>query len=477
MNVHEKEFDISRQAEADKRCSEDGGHLGAELDGGQDGSAAVNANGEAKAAPRRGVLVRGFRFVLQTLLPIAVLAAGFFGYRYFVATKPEPPRKPQVERAYTVTTQTAVLQDVQPQIELFGSTVAGREVDIRALVAGRVIETSDNLREGAIADQGETLLKIDPLDYETAIAETRGQIAEAKSRIAEFEASIASDKASLEFAKGQLELAETDLERAEPLAQRGSVAKRTVDDRKQIVLQRKQSAKQLENSIDVWRARISQQEAQVARLEASLERARQRLEDTSLTAPFTAYVTEVGAQKGRMLGVNDKVATLIDRDWVDVRFTLTDQQFGRMADTGSELIGREVTVSWDLGLSQFTYPAKIERVGARITASTGGVEVFARIANPLEPQPIRPGAFVTVRVPDAKFEQVVRLPSTALYNGDTVFVVENDRLQSRSATVVGTDGADLLIRGQLKPGETVLTSRLSTPGDGVLVNKVAASGS
>lgn len=428
-------------------------------------------------APRRstlsGAVIKGTRLLAKLVLPALVIAAGFAGYQYFLATKPEPPRKPKAERAFNVRATTVALTDLRPTITLYGNTVAGREVDIRALVGGRVVETSDSLREGAIVDAGDDLLKIDPLDYETELKQTQAQLDEARSKISEFRASIEIAEASRTYSSKQVELAQRDIERAEPLVARGATSEKTLDDRRQVLLQRKQATDQLENEVAVWRARIAQQEAVAARLEAQIDRARQRLTETELKAPFAAYVSDVAAQVGRMLSVNDKVATLIDRDRVDVRFTLTDDQYGRIVSADGDLVGRQVEVAWRLGSATFTYQAVVERVGARISAASGGVEVFARVQNPREPQNLRPGAFVSIEVPDARFENVVVLPSTALYDGNTVYVIDDSRLNARPVEVVGAKGRKLLVRGELANGERVLTSRVSTPGNGVLVNEVA----
>ncbi|MEO1544421.1 MAG: hypothetical protein AAFR75_10445, partial [Pseudomonadota bacterium] len=107
------------------------------------------------------------RYLTKLILPLLVLAGGYAGYEYFVATKPEPPRKPQLERAFNVRTTTVRIGNVQPTLEVFGSTVAGREVDIRALVAGRIMGTADQLREGGTVPKDTTLLNIDPMDYKT----------------------------------------------------------------------------------------------------------------------------------------------------------------------------------------------------------------------------------------------------------------------------------------------------------------------
>lgn len=458
MNVHDHRVLKEPEADPEQKPGE--------------GARAPGSVGAVQRAGAGGVIFKVLRVLAQVILPVLVVAAGVGGYKYFLATKPEPPRMPKAERAYNVRSAVVTLADVRPTITLYGNTVAGREVDIRALVAGRVIETSADLREGGLVDQGGELLKIDPLDYETELKQTQAQVDEARSKIKEYQASINIAQSSLAYARRQVELAQKDIERAEPLVARGATSEKTLDDRRQVLLQRQQAADQLDNEVAVWNARIAQQEAVAERLEAQIGRARQRLKETELKAPFAAYVSDVAAQVGRMLSVNDKVATLIDRDRVDVRFTLTDEQYGRIVSSDGDLRGRDIDVQWRLGTTTFTYAATVERVGARISAASGGVEVYARVKNPREPQDLRPGAFVTIEVPDATFKNVVVVPSTALYEGDKVYVIKDERLTGRPVEVVGAEGKKLLVRGSLQNGEHVLTSRISTPGDGVRVNEV-----
>lgn len=354
---------------------------------------------------------------------------------------------------------------------MFGTTVAGREVDIRALVSGQIIKTGETLREGGQIDAGELLLKIDPIDYRTGLAELEAQLLETRAKISEFENELAAGKQSLKHAREQVELALTDLSRATPLVKRGTVSARTVDDRRQIVLQRQQAADQIENNLPVWEARIAQQIAAVSRIDTAIERAQRRLAETELRAPFSAFVTEVGAQVGRLVSSNDKVATLIDRNWIEVRFNLTDEQFGRIVAKEGPLDGRQVEVRWVLGNNTFTYPATIERIGARISSATGGVEVYARIKDPSQPVPLHPGAFVEIDVPDTKFNAAFRLPSTALYSGDTVYVIEKERLVPRKVRVIGGIEKDILVDGEISDGDRVMITRISTPGEGVKVTE------
>ncbi|MCY4038504.1 MAG: efflux transporter periplasmic adaptor subunit, partial [Hyphomicrobiales bacterium] len=63
----------------------------------------------------------------------------------------------------------------------------------------------------------------------------------------------------------------------------------------------------------------------------------------------------------------------------------------------------------------------------------------------------------------------VRVPQSALYEDDTVYVVANERLSGRKVDVIGADGSFVLLRGNLAGGDAILTSRLLQAGEGVKV--------
>jgi len=420
-----------------------------------------------------GRLSRGGRLLLQALLPLALLAGAFAAYQYLQATKPSVQPSPPQEAAAPVRAVTVTHSSHQPGLTLYGETVAGREVQLRALVAGDVIEASPELRDGGLVSKGDLLLRIDPFDYEIALADAKAQIAETKARITESEAQIRAERAALERAREQLEIAQRDLDRAERLVDTGAVSKQTLDQRRLTVSQRQDAVEQREISLSVQQARLQQQSAALDRLQASRRAAERNLNDTRLNAPFDAYVSEPSAELGKTLSTNDPVATLIDQSWIEVRVTLSDAQYGRIVRSAEGLVGRPVDVRWEVGGEPFIYDAEIVRVGAQIASASGGVNVYARVKNPQEPTPLRPGAFVEVRVPDIRYDDVVELPQTALYNGDDMYIIENGRLERRNVAPVGGVDGSVLVRGNLEDGERVAATRLARPGDGVKVTVVS----
>ena len=411
------------------------------------------------------------RRVVQIVLPLMILAAATCIYVLLLATKPAAMMSESRETVLAVRTIQVSFADHQPELKAYGNTVAGRQVELRALVAGRVDRTGPQLVVGGIVDTGDMLLSIDPFNYQSDVKEASADLAEANAKLAEIEASIKLESDNLALARAQLNLANTDLGRATKLARRGTLSARQRDDRRLTLLQRRQTTTQTENNLKVWLTKQDQQVATIDRLETRLKRTRRSLRDAVLTAPFQAYVKDVGAEVGRMLSVNDRVATLIDRNWIDVRFSLTDGQFGRLVGSKEKLIGRGVTVRWDVGRRTLSYSAKIERIDPAVEADSGGIQVYARIQDPNQPVAIRPGTFVEVVLQDAVFQRVSKVPSQAIYDGRSVYVIVDGRLQKRAIRVVGVSGEDLLIKGSIDPGDRIVVTRLARPGDGARVNE------
>ena len=409
------------------------------------------------------------RRVVQTASPLIILAAATCVYVLLHATKQAAMTTEPTEPVLAVRTIGVSFNDHQPELKVYGNTVAGRQVEVRALVAGRVVRTGPQLVVGGRVNAGEMLLSIDPFHYQSDVKETSTDLAEAKAKLAEIDASIKLEMDNLALARAQLNLADTDLGRATKLAGRGTLSPRQRDDRRLTRLQRQQTATQSENNVKIWSTRREQQLAKIERIETRLKRARRSLRDSVLTAPFQAYVKDVGAEVGRMLSVSDRVATLIDRNWIDVRFSLTDSQFGRLVGSQEGLIGRAVTVRWDVGRRTLSYSAKVERIDPAVEADSGGFQVYARIHDPNQPVSILPGTFVEVMLQDTVFQRVFKVPSQAIYDGQSVYTIVGGRLQKRSIKVVGASGKDLLINGSLDPGDRIVVTRLVHPGDGVRV--------
>jgi multidrug efflux pump subunit AcrA (membrane-fusion protein) len=409
----------------------------------------------------------------RVLVPLVILAGSWALTEALVSSKPEVARGSRSQTVYPVDTTLVVRADHRPTIGLFGEIVPARVAELRAISAGEVVEVHPSLNVGGHVRRGEVLVRVDDFPYRGALTEAEANLAEAAARIAEAEARIRLERAALESAGEQAELAVRDLERAEQLAQSGNITDQAIDARRLLVSQRRQAADQIRHTIAAEEARLAQQRAAVDRLAWQRDRAERSLRDTVLRAPFDGVVMSESAAIGRVLNASDVVVALYEADALDVRFAISDLQYGRLLASGRRVEGPGIDVTWQIGDQPLRYEAVIDRIGAEIASARGGVDVFARLE--IEPDTVtpRPGAFVAVEVPGLIHETSVRLPATALF-GDHVFVVEDGVLRKRRAELLASDGADVIVDGDLASGERVMVTRLSEAGDGVSVTDISA---
>ncbi|PLW75859.1 efflux transporter periplasmic adaptor subunit [Cohaesibacter celericrescens] len=410
-------------------------------------------------------MLKLINWFFKLLLPFLVIGGGAFVAWNLVSTKPQVDRRPPSEKTYAVQVSPAKRFDHQPNIILYGTVSAARNVDLRALVSGEVIWVSPELVEGRNVQIGQALVRIDPFDYEGAIREAQANLAEAKAKLTETSASIASDEAALQRLLEQQAFARSDLERAEKLAKSGSLTRQALEGRKLILSQRQQSVEARENNLIVLKARIEQQDANVERLVWRLEQARRNLADTTLKAPFTGLVQSRSVDLGRSVSGNDTLVSLYDPDQMDVRFTLSDTQYGRLISKDNKLVGRKINVNWKLGDVVQSHQAIIERVAPEVNAANGGIEVYARVA---EGSRLRTGTFVELVVPDKIYKDTIEVPQAALYGGSRVYINRNGRMQPQDVSVMAYLGDTVLIDGTVfEPATEIITTRVAEAGPGL----------
>lgn len=404
----------------------------------------------------------------KVLLPLVILVVAVSFAGYLRATRPPIKRSPIEERVWVVSAIPVSFQDIQPKLRLYGEIVAGRKVDLRPLVGGRIVAVGPDFSTGGIVRTGDLLIEIDDFDYKSTLAERQAQLAEAKARLEEYLSDLTAEKQLLVRDKEQLKLREREVQRRANLRARGSGSVKALDDSRLALNQARQAVTTREQGIARLSARTKQQSAVLARMEVTLERARRDLQEVRLRAPFDGFLIDVEGAIGKKVTTNDRVARLIDARWLEAKFQISDEEFGRLVAAGGYM-GRKATVRWATRGRNFTFPAVIKRSASQVDANSGGVDLFARIANTDAKTVLRPGVFVEVVIEDRAYSKVVRLPASALHGGNRVFAIVDGRLRERRVELVARAGNDVLVRGPLKSDERILTTRFAEIGAGVRV--------
>lgn len=407
-------------------------------------------------------------WLIKFALPPTILVVAVAGAIVLWNTRPQVEAKsPEVEVRAVAAVAVEHL-DLRPTMRLYGAIIAGREVDLRPLAAGRIVAVGDNFADGGVVRAGDLLIAIDPFDYQADVAELAAQLAEARARLDEITTDHVAAGALLVRDHDQLELARRDVARREKLADSPAASPKAYDDAYLALSIRAQQIIQRQQTIDRLAAQAAQQSAVIERRVVALSRAKRRLEETRLVAPFDGYLVDTDVAVGKRVGVADRVARLIDAGRLEVRFHMSGAQFARLL-AGDGYRGRPAEVVWRIGDQNFRFAAVIDRVEGEIDAQSGGVDLYARIEGAGAGDVLRPGAFVDVALADRLYENVVRLPETALHDGATVYVAIGGVLEARRVEVIARADDNILVRGALASGELVVTTRLPEIGPGLQV--------
>ncbi len=382
------------------------------------------------------------RFI-QFGISVVLIAMGVVGFLVLTASKPEmKKRKPPapVPMVRTIKTNSGP-QTVYIKGE--GTVRPLREINLVSEVGGKVVGASPALVNGGVFKEGDTLLQIDPVDYELAVTLARAKVKEAESRL-----ELAEEEALAAVEEWRLLYPDSSSEDSKPSA---------------LVAKEPQLA------------------AAQARLEADkadLRKALLHLERTKLKAPFAGRVGEENVDVGQYVSPGQTLGSLYSTEaaeivvpleggdlfWFDVpAFTSTDGR-GAPAVIRASLAGREL--SW---------PGKVVRTEGRLDERTRMIHVVVRVDKPYARKPpLVFGLFVTVEIEGRNLHNCTVIPRGALHQGNVVWVLDQEsRLRFRKVEVARVQGDEVVVTKGLEDGEAVVTTPLKAVTDGMTVRMVS----
>ena len=336
------------------------------------------------------------------------------------------------------TVTVAVSRDVAPSagtpiLTASGYLVARRKAVVSAKIQGRLSEL--RVEEGSVVREGETLARLESIDYEAAVARAKAAVLRAEADLAEF--------------KRQLRLSE-DLARQKIVA---------------------------EDQREAAASRVRIAEAQLAQQQADLAFAEAQLQNTVIRAPFSGVVVKKMAEVGESVapippGVNistssGAIVALADLATLEVEADVAEANVAKVGNGQPA----EVTVE---AIPDRRYRSVLRQVIP--TADRTKATVMVKVTILDKDKDLKPemSAKVTFLEPEkektpeaaAAAQPVVLVPRAAVVSRDgkpTVFLVREGRAQARGV-VLGTERqGQVIVENGLAGGETIVAK----PGDGL----------
>ncbi|MEL7059082.1 MAG: efflux RND transporter periplasmic adaptor subunit [Acidobacteriota bacterium] len=371
------------------------------------------------------------------LLPIVVVLIGGAVSWLLVASREEPERVETTTPGPLVETQRIERQSVEIVVDAEGEVRARRRVQLAPQVTGRVTAMHGSFLAGGRFGAGEMLLRIDPSDFDLAVASARASVARAETQLETQKAEAAA--AIAEWQELEPELAPPPLARREP--------------------------------------QIRQAEAEVAAAEADLRRAELNLQRTRLSLPFDGVVIEESVDVGQLVNAGQSIATVYGTDAVEVRVPLPDDELRWFELPGGDGVAAMAWVQADIAGGSHRWRGAVERLEGEVDPRSRMVRAVVRVDDPFSASdgrpPLLPGSFVQVAIDGQRLDDVVPIPREALRPNDEVWVVDGDRLRVRSVDVARRDRKQALVASGLDGGELIVVSSLDAVTDGMVV-RVAA---
>jgi multidrug efflux system membrane fusion protein len=365
---------------------------------------------------------------LWIVLPILLIAAAAGGATWWFMTRPQPQAAappPMKVPVVTVVSQTVPVYRSFP-----GTTQAVRTVPIQARVTGYLIE--QGAVDGADVASGALLYRIDPQDYQAALAQAQAALAQAN--------------ASVQYSR-------VNQGRNQTLAHQGWVSQDTSDHAD---------------------STLHQGQANLANDDAALKEADLNLSRTEIRAPFAGRISASQVFTGSLISVaGATLNTLVQLDPIYVSFNPAEVNLPAITNQQKNA-PIEVAVSQSDGKP--SHRGSLTFIDNQVSQSTGTIPLRATIANP--DHALLPGEYVTATLHLGDLQGAVLVPQSAVgatQIGRTLMIVgEGNKVEQRIVKLGDNDGDMIVVTGGLKPGERVITGQLQKIKPGAVVQPEAA---
>ena len=132
------------------------------------------------------------RRMIQTVQTVLVLGLGVLALLGLKQFQRKPEQREPIEFVPLVTVQAVSVGDVPITVEVFGTVEARVDALLVSQVGGQVVALHPALIAGGFFEAREMLVRIDPADYELAVARVQAELAQAQAVIIATDARIVS---------------------------------------------------------------------------------------------------------------------------------------------------------------------------------------------------------------------------------------------------------------------------------------------
>jgi len=355
--------------------------------------------------------------------------------RHFMANRPIAKRKPPQKVTPLVTVTNLEKVDYQIVIPVMGNVVPELEISLVPRVSGEIMEVNSEFVPGGVVKKGDVLVRIDPINYQAALAKAR---------------------ASLEQAKLEL------------LREQG----------KQIIAEREWKlmgageTTDLEEKLILRKPQLKMAQAGLRSAEAQMRKAQSDLAATNVKAPFNAIIRSKNVNYGDQASPQKIMATLIGTDtfWVEAAISIDRLPWLTLPDTSND----EATTAIVHTTAGKKRAGRLIKLLTDIEPGGRMAKILVEIDDPLdlnstldERIPLLIGEFVRLDLYGKTEKDVFVIPRTGLRENNTVWLLtDSNLLDIKNISCIWKDTEKVISR-DLSDRPRLIISDLAGPVDGM----------
>ena len=379
---------------------------------------------------------------LRTLIVcLIIIGLGVAGATYVKRTAPQAKKRPPERITPLVETKRLVPTTHQVVLAAMGSVVPAREMILKTRVPGQIQSVHPEFIEGGLLTAGENILKIDPKDYELAIARAKSDVANAEYQL-------------------KVEMGYQDVAR-----------------REWALLGPGQGADTQEAELALRKPHLAKAQSDLAAAQADLEQARLDLGRTHITAPFNAIVRKKNVVVGSQVTVQDELAELVGTDeyWIQVSLPVERLSWIRIPRTNYDK-GAQATIFYRGNQRQ----GRVARLLSDLETEGRMARVLVTVKDPLRlasgdresAPPLLIGEYVRVEITGQQLSDVYRIPRGAMRDGGNIWTLTDAMtLKIIAVETVWRDADAVLVRNGFASDLRIIVSDLPVAVDGMAVRQ------
>jgi RND family efflux transporter MFP subunit len=351
-----------------------------------------------------------FAKAMKLIVPLGIVFVAILIAMLMVGSREELKPGTATELLPLVQTVEVKLGEVPISIIAHGNVTSRYELELASEVTGRVVWVAPEFEPGEIVTAGTVLLRIDPVNYQLALAQANAALATANMALADARA-----------LKRQAAIGEGEL------------------------------------NIEAARQRIV--------------KAEQDLAYTEIKAPFDAVIDKQLVEFGQFISAGRTVARLLSSDTAEVTLPVTSAEAGFLESSAGASVVLSAQIGeqeqhWDARVLRVE--SRVDQLSRVIPVV---VEVKSPYDRTVHSHRLPLGLFVTATLPGSPVSSSVRLPSSVLHANDSVFVLSGNTLHRKHVNVIHREGDTVVINGGLDSGDLVVITRLELMFEGMKVQR------